>query len=176
MVRMKTTFAKYLFLGTLVSVPVFTQAPELGQGWTAEFNLAARQTLELAEAIPADKYGWRPAAGARTVSEVLMHIALGNYYLLNQAGGKVPDDTPPISGDLEKKVTAKADVVRWLKNSQAGVRNAYGTTDRTKALKFFGKDTTSDGIFLRILVHDHEHMGQMIAYARSMGVTPPWSK
>lgn len=176
MVRMMSTFAKHLLLGTMMAASVWAQAPELGQGWTAEFNLAARQTNELAEAIPAEKYGWRPAPGARSVSEVLMHIALGNYYLLNQAGGKVPDDTPPITGDLEKKVTAKADVLRWLRNSQVAVRNAYGVTDRTKALRFFGKDTTSDGIFLRILVHDHEHMGQMIAYARSMGVTPPWSK
>jgi uncharacterized damage-inducible protein DinB len=43
-------------------------------------------------------------------------------------------------------------------------------------VKFFGTDTTADGILMRILVHNHEHMGQSIAYARMIGVTPPWSQ
>lgn len=160
----------------IAAVGAQAQYPEIGLGWMPEFSLATRQIKELAEAIPADKYSWRPAPGVRSVSEVLMHVALGNFYLLDQAGGKIPDDTPDIHPDLEKKVTAKADVLFWLDRSAKAVKQVYPAVDRSKKIKFLGKDTTSDAVFLRILVHSHEHMGQMIAYARMVGVTPPWSK
>ena len=141
-----------------------------------EHNLAARQLVALAEAIPAEKFSWRPGPGVRSTSEVFMHIAFGNYLLLDQAGGKIPDDTPDIPPDFEKKVKAKADVIRWLKNSFEVVRQAYPVTDRAKTVSFLGKHTTSEGVFLRLLVHNHEHMGQAVAYARILGIVPPWSQ
>jgi uncharacterized damage-inducible protein DinB len=165
---------RYLLL--LFCLTAAAQPPELGQGWLSEFNLAGRQLLALADATPAEKFSWRPTPGVRSVSEVYMHIALGNYYLLNQAGAKIPDSTPSIAPGLEKTVTAKADVIRWLRNSLDAVRDGYANTDRSKRVKFFGKEVTSDGVFLRILVHNHEHMGQSVAYARMIGVVPPWSK
>ena len=152
------------------------QAPELGQGYLPEFNLAARQTLQLAEAIPADKYAWRPAAGVRTVSEVIMHIATGNYWLLSRTGVPLPEGDRKMTQDLDKKVTAKADVIAWLKDSQEAVRTAHAKADIKKPVKFFNRDATVEGVYLRLLVHDHEHMGQLIAYARSIGVKPPWSE
>jgi uncharacterized damage-inducible protein DinB len=152
------------------------QAPELGQGWLPEFNLASRQLLSLAEAIPAEKYSWRPAEGVRSVSEVYMHIALGNFWLMDHAGIKLPADSAKPAWDLEKKVTSKAEVIGWLKKSQDAVRQYYPKADLKMKLKFFDKDTTADGVLLRLLVHNHEHMGQAVAYARMMGVAPPWSK
>ena len=151
------------------------QAPELGQGWLPEFNLAARQLVSLAESIPPEKFSWRPGPGVRSTSEVFMHVAVGNYYLLDQAGGKISDDTPPIAPDLEKKVKDKAEVIEWLKRSMSAVRKAYPSTNLRKSVRFLNKDTTSESVFLRILVHSHEHMGQAIAYARMMGIRPPWS-
>jgi len=152
------------------------QPPELGQGWLPEFNLAARQLVSLAEATPAGKFGWRPRTGVRSVSEVYMHIALGNYWLLEHAGAESPIDTSKLTGGMEKKVTGKAEVIKWLKDSQQAVRDGYAKTDLTKKLEFFGKPSTAEFVFLRILVHNHEHMGQSIAYARMIGVVPPWSK
>ena len=165
-----------LIMAALSSPMASGQTPELGQGWSSEFNVAARQLVSLAEAIPEQKFGWRPGFGVRSTSEVFMHIAFGNYWLLDQAGGKIPDETPDIPPDLEKKVKAKAEVIRWLKNSLGAVKRAYPDTDRAKRVRFLGTDTTSDAVFLRILVHNHEHMGQLIAYARVLGVVPPWSK
>jgi uncharacterized damage-inducible protein DinB len=148
----------------------------IGQGWLPEFNHAARQLVALAEATPAEKFSWRPAPGVRSVGEVYMHIALGNYFLLGQAGVKLPPEmVSKIKPEAEKTVTEKADIVKWLKDSQDAVRDGYAKADREKKVKFFGKETTADGIFLRILVHNHEHMGQSIAYARMIGVMPPWS-
>ncbi len=166
-----------LLTGVIINTQVsYGQADGLGQGWMAEYNLAARQLVSLAEAIPADKFSWRPESGVRSTSELFLHVALGNYGLLLQAGGRIPGNTPEIPSDLEKKVVAKAEVIRWLKNSLDAVREAYPTVDRTRTVRFLGRDTTSDAVFLRILVHNHEHMGQSIAYARMMGVVPPWSK
>jgi uncharacterized damage-inducible protein DinB len=152
-------------------------APELGQGWLAEFNLAARQILALAEATPAEKFGWRPGPGVRSISEVYMHIALGNFSLLSRAGVKMTAvDFSKLPKNPETTITDKAEVIRWLKMSFDTVAQAYPSADKTKKLRFFEKDATADGVFLRILVHNHEHMGQSIAYARMNGIVPPWSK
>jgi hypothetical protein len=72
-------------------------------------------------------------------------------------------------------VTAKADVVRWLKDSLAAVRASHNTVDGSKTVKFLGADVPASHVMLRLLVHNHEHMGQAIAYARMSRVTPPWS-
>jgi hypothetical protein len=153
-------------------------APDgLGRGWNGEFDHAAHQLLALAEATPPDKFSFRPAPGVRSTSEVYMHVALGNYWLLTQAGVKPGEPHWPdrIPADAEKKVTAKADVVKWLGDSLAAVRAARDTVDGAKTVKFFGADVAASYVMLRLLVHNHEHMGQAIAYTRMSGVTPPWS-
>jgi uncharacterized damage-inducible protein DinB len=149
--------------------------PELGQGWLPEFTLTSRQLLQLAEATPAEKFGWRPGPGVRSISEVYMHLAIGNFWLLEQAGVKSAEMSK-LPKDPEKSVTSKADVIQWLRSSQDAVSRGYQSADRQKKVQFFGKDATSEGVFLRILVHNNEHMGQSIAYARMNGIVPPWSK
>lgn len=160
----------------LLSQAAVAQAPELGQGWLAEFNMAARQLGQLAEATPADKFGWRPGPGVRSISEVYVHVAVGNLWLLEQAGVKVPDGLSKVPKDPEKSITDKAEVLEWLQASFDAVRQGYQSADRKKKVQFLGRDTTSDDVFLRILVHNHEHMGQAIAYARMNAIVPPWSK
>jgi uncharacterized damage-inducible protein DinB len=147
-----------------------------GQGWMGEFEHAAQQILQLADAMPAEKFAWRPGPGVRSVSELYMHIAIGNYFLIGQAGMKPPVDLATLGKEPEKSLTAKADVIKFVKDSFDAVRAAYPKADKQKAVNFFGSDTTVDGVLLRLLVHNHEHMGQAIAYARVNGVVPPWSK
>lgn len=151
--------------------------PGLGRGWDGEWEHATRQLLQLAEATPADKFAFRPAPGVRSTSEVYMHVAVGNYWLLTQAGVKPGGAHWPekIDMDTEKKVTAKTDVVRWLRDSLAAVKAAKPTVDGARQVKFLGADVPASAVLLRILVHNHEHMGQAIAYARMSGVVPPWS-
>lgn len=168
--------SRFLVLASLFAVSAVAQDARLGQGWLAEFDIAASQILALAEATPEAQYAWRPAPGIRTTSEIYMHVAVGNYWLLGQTGARPPVELGELKGNPEKLVTKKADVVKWLNNSLDAVRVTYAKADRTKAVTFFGKSTTADSVFLRILVHNHEHMGQAIAYARSSGVVPPWSK
>ena len=147
---------------------------ELGQGWLPEFALTSRNLLALAEATPAEKFSWRPGKGVRSIAEVYMHVVLANYVLLGRAGV-----TPPVEMSKlpkEAAVTSKADVIKWLRDSLDAVSKAYPTADRQKKVQLFGKDTTADGVFLRLLIHNNEHLGQSIAYARMNGIVPPWSQ
>jgi uncharacterized damage-inducible protein DinB len=153
------------------------QAPEgIGQGYDGEWTHVSQQLIALAEATPAEKFGWRPAAGVRSTSEVYMHIATANFYLLSITGPRMP---PDLKQDSEKTVTAKADVIAWLKRSLEAVKTARAAAtpkDLERKVQFFGKDAGVDGIYLRIIVHANEHMGQLVAYARMTGVVPQWSQ
>ena len=170
---------KIILLLPLVSAcPVFAQAPPEGiwQGYDGEWKHVSKQLIDLAEATPQDKFSWRPAPGVRSTSEVYMHIALANFYLLSITGTKVPAE---LKIEMEKGVTAKADVISWLKRSLDAVKEAHASVtpkDLDRKVHIADRDATVDGMYLRIIVHANEHMGQLIAYARMTGVAPPWSK
>src|SRR5712691_7140311 len=169
---------KTFLLAVLFSVALLHAQPEgIWQGYDGEWGHVSRQLIALAEATPAEKFAWRPAVGVRSMSEVYMHIALANFYLLSVTGPKMPADmkTP----DLEKTVTAKADVIDWLKRSLDAVKTARASLkpgDFQRKVKIDGKDDTVDGMYLRIIIHDNEHMRQLIAYAPMNGIAPPSSK
>jgi len=151
-------------------------APPL-TGFRSEFlaNLdeVQEKIMDLAENTPAEKYAWRPAGDVRSISEVYMHVAGGNYFLATFLG--VPAPKP--QRDLEKTVTRKADVIAELQKSFDHLRAAATkTNDLDKQVKLFGNTTTHRGVLVTVLSHLHEHLGQSIAYARMNGVTPPWSR
>lgn len=165
-----------LLLGAL-SVRAQDNLEGLWQGYDGEWGHVSRQLVALAEAIPAEKFAWRPAPGVRSTSEVFMHIAMANFYLLSVTGPKMPGDMT--SPDMEKTVTAKADVISWLKRSLDAVKNGRAQLkpgDLKRKVKVSGKDADVDGMYLRIIVHANEHMGQLVAYARVNGIVPPWSE
>jgi uncharacterized damage-inducible protein DinB len=143
----------------------------------AQFDRVGKQIMDLAEAVPADKYSWRPAPGVRSISEVYMHIVGGNSYIPSFMGVK------PMAGitrDMEKSVTDKAQVVDMLKKSMAHARSAVlavPDADLEKKVKIFGGQEVSERAVIMIIGnHLHEHLGQSIAYARANGIKPPWSE
>jgi hypothetical protein len=147
--------------------PLLAQtAPEgVWQGYDGEWRHVSSQLLALAEAMP-----------RRNSPEVFMHIALANFYLLSVTGPKMPAD---MKEGLEKSVTSKADVINWLKRSLDAVKSAHLAAtpkDLERKVHIEDREATVDGVYLRIIVHANEHMGQLIAYARMTGVAPPWSK
>jgi uncharacterized damage-inducible protein DinB len=176
---MRTCFVKAFLLWTFLSAPIFlAQAPSDGvwQGYDGEWKHVSQQLVALAEATPADKFAWRPAPGVRSASEVYMHIVDANFYLLSVTGPKMPADLPENS---EKKITSKPEVITWLKRSLEVVKKAHlaeTPKDLERKVRIEDRDATVDGIYLRILVHANEHMGQLVGYARMTGVVPPWSK
>jgi uncharacterized damage-inducible protein DinB len=175
----KTWLAGAFLMGFLLNVSLsFSQEPPEGiwQGYDGEWKHVSAQLIALAEATPADKFAWRPAPGIRSTSEVYMHIVIANFYLSSVTGPKMPAD---LKEDAEKTVTAKADVISWLKRSLEAVKDAHlaeNPTDLQRKVHVQDRDATVDGMYLRIIVHANEHMGQLIAYARMTGVVPPWSK
>jgi uncharacterized damage-inducible protein DinB len=163
--------------GLLITTNLSAQAPEgLWQGYDGEWKHVSQQLIALAEATPPEKFSWRPAAGVRSTSEVYMHIALANFYLLSVTGPKMPAD---LKQEMEKTVTSKADVINWLKRSLDAVKEAHLAVkpdELQRKVHIADRDATVDGMYLRIIVHANEHMGQLVAYARMTGVVPPWSK
>ena len=175
---MKKLFALAVFVALLNTPRLFAQDPldGLWQGYDGEWRHVSNQLIALAEATPADKFAWRPAPGVRSTSEVYMHIAIANFWLLSVTGPKMP---PDLKINAEKIVTSKPEVIAWLKRSLEAVKEAHlaaDPKDMSRKLKVEGRDATVDGMYLRIIVHDNEHMGQLIAYARMSGIAPPWSK
>jgi uncharacterized damage-inducible protein DinB len=150
-------------------------------GFRAEFlhqlDDVQKKITSLAEAVPADKYSWRPAPGVRSVGEVYMHIAAANLNLPRIWGVQPPAGID--SRGLEKQGDDKAKVAAALQQSFAHIRRAVETTpdaDLDKAVKIFDHTgTVREAIFVAAN-HMHEHLGQSIAYARSNGVVPPWSQ
>ncbi len=162
----------------LCARPVFGQAPPEGiwQGYDGEWRHVSKQLVDLAEATSEDKFSWRPAPGVRSTSEVYMHIALANFYLLSVTGPKMPAD---LKVEMEKTVTSKPQVIAWLKRSLDAVKEAHASAtpkELERKVHIADRDATVDGMYLRIIVHANEHMGQLVAYGRMTGVAPPWSK
>ena len=157
------------------SVPRVNSMEGIWQGYDGEWGHVSRQLIALAETIPAEKYAWRPGPGVRSTSEVIMHLAIANFFLLSVTGPPMPNDLT--SNALEKSVTRKADVINWLKRSLDAVKTARASLkpgDLDRKVKIEGRDATVDGMYLRIIVHANEHMGQLVAYARTNGIAPPW--
>ena len=143
----------------------------------AEVMIQEDKFVRLAEAIPADKYTWRPGADVRSVSEVFLHVAAANYNLYKMVG------TPPPSTvnlkDFDKSTTDKAKIVATLKDSFAHAKKAITAmpdSDLDKSLDWFGGKNTQRGILLFIVRHAAEHLGQQIAYTRMVGIVPPWTE
>lgn len=163
----------------LASTAAFAQkAPEgIWQGYDGEWLHVSQQLVALAEATPAEKFSWRAAPGVRSTSEVYMHIVMANFYLLSEAGGpKLPDD---LKEGMDKSVTSKPEVIAWLKRSLDVVKQARAKetpANLQRKVHIADREAPIDGIYLRILVHANEHMGQLVAYARMTGVAPPWSQ
>jgi uncharacterized damage-inducible protein DinB len=143
----------------------------------AEVTIQGDKFLRLAEALPADKYNWRPAPDVRSFAEVFLHVAAANFNVYKLVG------TPPPPGfdvkGFEKSTTDKAKVMATLKDSFTHARRAITAmpdADLDKSLDWFGGKNTERGVLLFITRHAAEHLGQSIAYARFIGVVPPWTE
>ena len=145
--------------------------------YVADAERVGKKMIDLAEAMPADKYGWRPAAGVRSVGEVYVHVVASNNFYVGLLGGRPVEG---VSFDSEKTMTDKAQIVAALKKSMESVRAAgaaVSDADMDRKVKLSrGRELTERGVMLQVLTHTHEHLGQSIAYARMNGVTPPWSQ
>jgi uncharacterized damage-inducible protein DinB len=139
---------------------------------------AETKFIKLAEKTPAEKYAWRPGEGVRSTGEVFLHVACGNYFLMGRVGVQPPADFKPAGCDTS--TTEKAKIVEALKASFEHVRKgtfAMSDADLEKTGPWFGnRQATYREILFFIGTHQHEHLGQSIAYARVNGIVPPWTE
>jgi uncharacterized damage-inducible protein DinB len=172
----RKAFFVLLLLGFAARPMRAQSAPEgLWQGFDGEWRHVSSQLIALAEATPEEKFSWRPAPGVRSTSEVYMHIVFANFGLLAFTGPKKPAD---LKEGMDKSITSKAEVISWLKRSLEAVKQSHLAVtpqDLQRKVHIYDRDTNVDGMYLRIIVHANEHMGQLVAYARMTGVIPPWS-
>jgi len=177
---MKRVIGTMLLAGVVaMGLPRTTHADDAALRADVVANMmdAGTKVIELAGAVPDKKYDWRPGKGVRSVNEVLLHVVGGNYMLPTMLGastGKSMDELMK----LEKTTPGKAEVERMLKESYdvaSKAITAVPDAEMDTQIDFFGTKMSKRALMLVIASHSHEHLGQMIAYARVNGITPPWT-
>ena len=141
------------------------------------FDDANGKILRLAGVFPEDKYGWRPMEGVNSVREVLEHVAATNYALAERLGTKPPEGVD--RRKLDAIMQTKADAIAVWQQSAAHVRGvlaAIPAANLVAEVTVFGAKAPLLRVALLPPEHAHEHLGQLIAYARMNQIVPPWSK
>ncbi len=142
----------------------------------ADLQGVQKKFVDLANALPADKLTWRPSADSRSFAEVFLHVAGERYGILGLMG------TPPPAGfdgkTFEKSTTDRARIVDELNKSwdfaQKAI-NGMSNADFAKLLPKLGPQANAGDVVYILVADAHEHLGQLVAYARENGIVPPWT-
>lgn len=169
-------------------IALAVSGPAGAQSFMAEMhrdvNEVQRKLVDLAKAMPASTFSWRPGSGARSVAEMYLHVAADNYLIPIFMGKPAPAPTGITSdyataSTYEKRALTKDQIIAELEASFTHLHQGMGlTTDANtgEMIKMFGQDWTRMRAMVLTVTHLHEHLGQAIAYARSNNVVPPWSR
>jgi len=166
-----------LFLTVQGGTAYATDGPKSGfiKDMVGQLDRVKGQIASLENTVPQDKFTWRPGEGVRSISEVYLHIAGSNYFLMSFTGVK-----PPANSRIDEKgTTDKGKIADALKASFDWTKDAVSKmsdADLDKEIQMFGQKTSVRNALLVLLTHIHEHLGQSIAYARTNGVVPPWTE
>lgn len=182
MKRSLQVLALCLVLMATVSVGRAQETKGFRADLIGQLEYVQKQVLDLENAIPDAKMTWRPTKEVRSISEVYSHIAFGNYFVGKFAGFPLPEGvvaaTPGDETKWEKMSTDKKVIREQIVKSFAHVENAIKTMSDASLdnmVDFFGNKMTVRSTLMVLLSHTHEHLGQSIAYARMVGVVPPWT-
>jgi uncharacterized damage-inducible protein DinB len=172
-------------LALACALPAAAQSASVMSDLSSDVAETEKKFIALAKEIPAAKYDWRAAPGIRSIGEVIRHVASDNY-LIPAALGHAADPSTGIKADdyktagaFEKKTATKDQTVADLEKSFASLKqNMQATTAASlgNPVKLFGQSFTTQKVWVLGTTHMHEHLGQLIAYARMNGVKPPWSQ
>jgi uncharacterized damage-inducible protein DinB len=142
-----------------------------------QFNMSMRKFIALAEAMPADKFTWKPQQDAMVFGHVLAHVAHYNFYYPQSAMGVAAPASLKL--DTLENLRDKAQIVALLRQSVEHVRGTVAKMDGEaldKGTKLYGRDVPNWAVLVQLVAHMNEHLGQSIAYARANNVVPPWSR
>jgi uncharacterized damage-inducible protein DinB len=178
-------------LGTLIALtltlalPVGAQTREGVMGdLIRDVEQVQKKFVGLAQAMPAEAFEWRPGEGVRSTSETFRHVAADNYFMPAVLGTSAPAGTGitkeyKTAAAFEKRPMARDEVIAELEKSFAFLKQSMTSFPDAKMdapIDVFGQKMTNRGLWVAATTHLHEHLGQLIAYARSNKITPPWSK
>jgi uncharacterized damage-inducible protein DinB len=182
---MRNILRSFTITATLLTVatPLAAQTP---QGVMADLlrdvTQVEQKVVGLAKAIPATGYEWRPGKGVRSTGEVFMHIASDNYFMPVILGTAAPVDTGitkeySTAEAFEKRTMNRDAIIAELEKSFAFLKAAMTAAPEATLNTPMGTQKQSPrALWIATATHLHEHLGQLIAYARSNNVVPPWSK
>lgn len=142
----------------------------------ADLQGVEKKFVDLANAVPADKLTWRPSEDSRSFAEVFLHVAGERYQILALGGA-----TPPASFDgktFEKSTTDKARIIDQLNQTWDFAQktiNGMSNADFAKLLPKLGPQANAGDVVYILVADAHEHLGQLVAYARVNGIVPPWT-
>ena len=146
------------------------------------FTMIEQSFVSLAEAMPAEKYGFKPTAGefreARTFGEQVKHVACGNFAFFNQIEKKEPPSGCATGGPSPART--KTELMAYLRESFAYAQGVLGMMTQANALEPvsgpYGGDSTRVGITTLAVWHASDHYGQLVVYLRLNGIVPPASR
>jgi uncharacterized damage-inducible protein DinB len=170
-IRKRTIACALAMAATLSLAPLRAQTTQAAL--SKEAGTLSDKFVGLAR-VMAGKYDWKPAEGVRSVGDVFNLILRENGLLvgtLTGAGGG--------GGGRGAQVIEPEKLQEALKTSYANLQKAIeglSDADLKAPVKMFGRDMTKEDAVRFLFGDQHEHLGQSIAYARSNGVVPPWSK
>lgn len=172
-------------IGILGATTLHAQTPALTGDLVKLTGDVEQKLVGLADALSVEQHSWRPGEGVRSVQEVLLHVAADNYFIPAVLGVSAPAVTKINATDyaamqaFERQKLDKAATITELKTSFAHMKSAMSSIPESRmneTINVFGQDFTVRSFMVLATAHLHEHLGQMIAYARTNGVKPPWSR
>ncbi len=184
-----STRLRVLFLSCLIIAASFAADAQKRAGLMGDLMAdvadVESKIVGLARAMPDASYAWRPMPGVRSVGEALTHVAADNYFMPIALGATAPAGTG-ISGTdyktvaaYEAKTRTRAEIIAEVEKSFAFLKQSMADTTDAKletSMKMFGRESSVRSTWVGTATHLHEHLGQLIAYARGNKVVPPWSK
>lgn len=141
-----------------------------------DLEMVQKKFVELANAIPQDKFNWRPSPDSRSFAEVFLHVAGERYGILRLMGAQAPGEFD--AKTLEKSTTDKARIIDELNKSWEFTQKTItgmSNGDFAKPLPKLGPDANAGDVVYILVADAHEHLGQSVAYARENGIVPPWT-
>jgi len=182
MVGLKKVLFVSVFL--LLSAISFAEQPVIVQEFLGQVDFMRGRVTQLADAMPQSTYEWRPMDGVRSVSEVYLHVAFGNYICVTVSGGTVPEEVGFVmdfskENNWDTQTTDKAIIIEKMNESFDILKEriaALTEEDLNREVEAFGMKMSLRNFIISMIAHCHEHLGQSIAYARMNDVVPPWSK
>ena len=172
-----------LALAALMAPPADTSAqmPSWKDIQVADIETMKDKFIGLAEAFEESQYDWRPMEGVRSVREVL-GLAIAEAHLFPGSWGHQPPagTASGFGPELERAAAlSKPEMIEELSSAfdfLVGVVRGMSESDRMAASTFFGRQMPVHANIATAAADMHEHLGQLIAYARTNHVVPPWSR